>query len=152
MAKVYDALLRLEKDRSQQAQRRHAPPPEPPVPAWRRWFRTPTVTGGVRQADSAAQPLDERLNLIIARLDALQLHPRSEHPHNGDLAPVFGSLEAVERALSEVRTRLDDLEADTSTHLATLAEHLMQRESQLNKKLSVLLVALVAIALLLLLR
>lgn len=142
MAKVYDALKRIEAERSQHAALATAQPQraaEPVSPSlWTRWFGTKATLHSV--PEKPARPddlLQERLRVLVARLDAVEARATTPAPD-------------VAERLHLVDDKLAALELNLVKRMSDVADQMTQTTAQLNIRIWVLF-GLVGLALLALL-
>lgn len=149
MAKVYDALKRIEKERAQHApttgvvssghKRLPAKATSPGPGIWQRWLggkmREPLVS---RDAPAVSEGvLLERIERIAGRLDTFEERALKGIP-------------TVQEQLHVLERRFETLEKDTAKRIGDLADQFADRTLRLNRNISVLL-ALIAFLLLLIL-
>jgi len=146
MAKVYDALKRVQEERA-----RVARPPltvgaaaEPvgglhPPPAWRRWSAS-LARGFGAVADRPDTAVIERMDSVLRRLDVL------------DQSAVTKLSQAEERLVRAVEARLEALEKDFAGQLQAVLDAQSRRMAQLTGRISIALGVVLAVCLALLLR
>jgi len=146
MAKVYDALKRVQEERA-----RVARPPATdgapaellddvrPLPAWKRWSAS-LARGFSPVADRPGTAVIERMDQVLRRLDVL------------DRSATTKVSQAEERLVHAVEARLRALEKDFADQLQAVIDAQSRRMTQLSGRVSIALGIVLAVCLVLLLR
>jgi hypothetical protein len=141
MAKVYDALKRIEAERSQHAALTTAYPQhaaELVSPSlWKRWFGTKALHSVPERPSHPDDLLQERLRVLVARIEAIETRAAAPAP---DIA----------ERLHVVDDKLAALELNLVKRMSDVADHMTQTTAPLNTRIWVLF-GLVGLALLALL-
>jgi len=128
MARVYDALKRIEAERSRESLARKTVPVPAPTPPestsmWKRWFgRQPGVNTASSTPPHTDDLLLERIRVIVNRLDALETRSAAPLP---DLDERF-------RHFDEKLVRL---ERDLANRMSDVGDHFARSTAQLNARL-----------------
>ena len=149
MAKVYDALKRIEKERAQHTRATNAIPPRGQhLPAegatagmWKRWLSRKTREPAAPREISLAPDgvLLERIEHIAGRLDTFEEQTLKRIP-------------GVQEQLHTLEQRFETLEKDTTRRIEELADQFAYRTLRLNTNVSILLGLIAFLLLLILIR
>jgi hypothetical protein len=143
MAKVHDALKRIERERQRQVLLTSVP--SRPVGqggrlSWKRWFVRRPRPAQPQNFTNAMSP--ERMEPVAARLDILEKQLSGTHPNRSDAALlermelIAGKLDLLEERVSHSLPSADQLRHELEAQLATLERQLVTELSGVTDRLS----------------